>query len=248
MKTRSFGVLMMLPAFLWAQSSTQSSQTPKASSSSSAAKQSTGSPQRMQMPKAKVSGFELAPPKAGGTQIGGATRGIGSPTVLLAPRKGKAYDLNPLFQWTNFNSKVQQYTFRLLDSSGDETIFETKVSGATLKYPDDAPALTPGSDYFWTAAPSSGLLGEPAEPAEIVIVGEPERAEMKPILDQASDLPARAQIFADHLFWYDAVAAYTEILEHNPKDINARRQRAAIYEQLPQTQDAAKKDRAFAEK
>ena len=43
---------------------------------------------------------------------------------------------------------------------------------------------------------------------------------------------------------YDAVAAYTEMLEANPKDTKAHHNRAAIYEQLPQTEDAAKKDLA----
>lgn len=154
MKVTIVGAFLIIPALLWS----QSPQPPPSRKAPSSAQGANSSKQRIQVPKAKVSGFELAPPRAGGTQIGGATRSIGSPTTLLAPRKGKAYGLNPLFQWANSNGKVRGYTFRLLDSSGDEVIFETKVSGTSLKYPDDAPALTPASNYLWTVGPSVGLL------------------------------------------------------------------------------------------
>ena len=199
---------------------------------------------RMQMPHAKVSGFELAPRSGGGTQIGGVTRGIGTPTTLLAPYKGKAFTLTPLFEWSNSNDKITEYIFRLLDSSGSDVLFEAKVNGTTYKYPEDAPALTPGGDYFWTAQPSRGLLGEPAEAVEILIIADPERSIVSAKLGSAPTPEDRAGIFIDSLLWYDAVGAYTEILRANPGDREARQKRAALYQQLPQTQAAAKKDLA----
>jgi hypothetical protein len=198
----------------------------------------------MQMPHAQVSGFELAPRSGGGTQTGGATRGIGTPTTLLAPYKGKAFTLTPLFQWSNANETISEYTFRLLDSSGGNVLFEAQVNGTSYKYPDDALALAPGGDYFWTAQPSSGLLGEPAEPAEILIIADPERSDVSTKLGSAKNPEVRARIFSESLLWYDAIEAYSEIIAASPNDSTTRHKRAALYQQLPQTQVAARNDLA----
>ena len=233
---------LALTGLLTAQSNPPASQPAKDAPKSASRPDSTKP--RMQPPHAKVSGFELAPRTAGGTQIGGATRGIGTPTTLLAPYKGRAYGLNPLFQWSNSNSRIQEYTFRLLDSSGAEVLYETKVAGTSLKYPADAPALAPGGDYFWTAQPSLGLLGEPGEPAEILLLGDPERSELESQIGKAPNLADRARMFAEQRLWYDAIETYTDMLNADADDKVARAQRAALYQQLPQTQQAAKKDLA----
>jgi len=252
----TLGGTILISAMLLAQSS-QPGQSSQAGPSSQPAQQSSepstthqpakpasAAKPRLQTPHAKVSGFELAPRSGGGTQVGGATRGIGTTTVLLAPYKGKAYTLNPLFQWSNSNANIKEYTFRLLDSTGEEVLYEKNVKGTSLKYPADAPALIPGGDYFWTAQPTLGLLGEPAEPAEIVIIADPERLEVQAKLQSARTPAERASIFADKLLWYDAVGAYSEILDSTPNDTAARRERANLYQQLPQTEEAAKRDLA----
>src|ERR1700736_6182251 len=99
---------LALTSLLMAQSNPPASQPAKGAPKSASGSDSTRP--RMEPPHAKVSGFELAPRTAGGTQIGGATRGIGTPTTLWAPYKGRAYGLNPLFQWSNPNSRIQEYT------------------------------------------------------------------------------------------------------------------------------------------
>lgn len=244
------GGTILMSAMLLAQTSQpaqQNSKPPWTTQSTSSASSPTPTPPakpRLQTPHAKVSGFELAPRGGGGTQVGGATRGIGTPTVLLAPYKGKAYTLTPVFQWSNANRNIHEYTFQLLDSTGTDVLFETKVKGTSLKYPDDAPALTPGGDYFWTAQPTLGLLGEPAEPNEIVILGDPERTQVQAKLQAAHTPTERATIFANESLWYDAIGTYSEMLDANSKDAAARRERANLYEQLPQTEEAAKQDLA----
>src|SRR5579872_4457983 len=219
--------VLVLTGLLMAQSNPPASQPGKASSNKASKSDSTKP--RMEPPRAKISGFELAPRTSGGTQIGGATRGIGTPTTLLAPYKGRAYDLNPLFQWSNSNSEIREYTFRLLDSSGTEVLYETKVAATSLKYPTDAPALAPGGDYFWTAQPSLGLLGEPGEPAEILLVADPDRSELESQLGKAQTLGDRAQVFAEQRLWYDAIEAYTGMLNADARDKTARAKRAALY-------------------
>lgn len=215
---------------------------------SSTAQKETSSPRKLERVHANLKGFELAPrPANTGTQIGGATRGIGTSTTLLAPHKGQAYTLRPLFQWANSNRNIKDYVFRLLSADGNDVIFETKVSGTSLKYPAGAEGMKPGGDYSWTVQPAVAMLGEAAEPAEIVIVGPPQRAEIE---SQLASYPensrGRAQFFVDRRLWYDSIESYTDLLKDKPEDSQLLELRGELYEQLPQTHHAAEADFAKA--
>jgi Domain of Unknown Function (DUF928) len=193
----------------------------------------------------KLSGFELSPaPANGGTQIAGASRGTGTVTILLAPNKGQVYTLTPVFQWTNGSKEPITFKFQLLASDRQSVLFETKVSGNSLKYPASAPALAAGGDYFWTVGPTISLLGEAPAPAEFLIIGGSQRSELEHRLASASDDHTRARMFVDMRLWYDAVEAYTRLIEQNPSNRKIRQERAEIYNQLPQTRELAAHDMA----
>lgn len=217
---------------------------PKPQTPTTAAKDTSAAPKKLERIHANLQGFELSPrPANTGTQIGGATRGIGTSTTLLAPHKGQAYTLNPLFQWANPNGNIKNYVFRLLASDGNAVIFETSVAGTSLKYPPDAPALKVGGDYLWTAQPAMAMLGEAAEPADIVIVGPPQRAEIESQLaNYPQESPERARFFVDKRLWYDAIESYTDLLKKHPEDPEFLESRAELYAQLPQTKQAAEAD------
>lgn len=243
MKVLSGIVALGLTAFV---TQIQSYQTPKSGSSAQSNKtQPSPAPKRI---RAKLDGFDLAPRPAssGGTQIGGATRGLGTPTTLLAPNEGKSYTLLPLFRWSNSNSGIKAYSFQLLDAGG-QTVYETRVNGTSFAYPADAPALKPGSSYTWKVRPSTGLLGGPAEPAQIDFLGGFYRAQIESALAKVKGAGeqkslAEAAVFVDHRLWYDAVQTYTELIDAHPEDGSLYQKRATIYVQLPQTTAAAEQD------
>ena len=225
---------------------TQAYQTTKSGSSAQSDKtQHNPTPKRV---RAKLDGFDLAPrPVNGGdTQIGGASRGLGTPTTLLAPNEGKSYSLLPLFQWSNSNRNIKAYNFQLLDAAG-QLLYETRVNGTSFTYPTDAPGLKPGSSYTWTVQPSTGLLGGPAEPVQIDFLGDSERTQIESALAKVSGVGqqkslAEAAVFVDHRLWYDAVQRYSELIDAHPEDGSLYQERATIYAQLPQTTAAADQD------
>ena len=49
-------------------------------------------------------------------------------------------------------------------------------------------------------------------------------------------------IFVNHRIWYDAVAGYTAILNQQPDNQDALKGRAAVYDQVPSTQNLADVD------
>lgn len=118
-----------------------------------------------------LEGFDIG--KAAGAspnQVGGASRGLGDVT-LYAPTVGKAYGLHPAFCWRS-EDPAAVFTFRLLQNG--TTVYTATVHGGTFRYPQDAPALVPGTSYRWQVAPEPDLLGGPAS-ATIVIVRGAER-------------------------------------------------------------------------
>jgi hypothetical protein len=58
----------------------------------------------------------------------------------------------------------------------------------------------------------------------------------------------RAQIFEDARLWYDAVAAYSDVIAKFPDQAAAYERRGEIYDQIPETRELARADFANAEK
>ncbi len=192
----------------------------------------------------QLEGFDIEP-KSGKapTQIGGASRGIGGLT-LYAPKLGKAYTLTPTFTWSS-DDETTEFIFRLsVLSTGRGQLFETKVNGGHFTYPADAPALMPGSTYVWMVTPTNDMFGGPAS-ASVLIVGGAEREAVEAALHGKPGMSAAdAKVYTDKRLWYDALAAYTNLISSEPGHPEYYKGRADLYDQLPQTQALADSDLA----
>jgi hypothetical protein len=190
--------------------------------------------------RTKLDGFELSPNSGKSpNQVGGASRDIGTPK-LFAPNSAKAFTTSPYFQWAAAepDGKV---TFKLSTADG-QLVYETTTTADHLKYPSDAPPLTPGSSYRWTILPENDILSGAPTSVVFQVVSGAERAQIKNELKSASDPAAVAGVFVNHRVWYDSVQAYSDLIERTPNDENARVARAELYDQLPVTKSLADAD------
>ena len=212
-------------------------------------------PQKRQRVTTDVSKFELAPASkvAQSAGVAGATRGTGDQAapVALAPRLTRLYGPSPVFIWS-FGPKVRQFVFILTDEDQEE-IYRADVTRAQFQYPNDAPRLEPGKTYYWYVEPQPKALGMTrSEPAGFQVISG---AELKAVEQKLAEIGAsesfesglaRAQLFRDHGLWYDALSAYSELIERNPNQAELYQQRGAIYAQLEPTKDLAERDLARA--
>ena len=188
---------------------------------------------------ADLSGFDLSGASKSVNQFSGSSRGADSP-VLLAPQSGKSFSTHPEFHW-HMADPGQKILFKLSTLDGTP-LWEAETADDHLKYPADAPALTPGSRYLWTIAPDKENLGGRSPPAIIVIIGGAEREKIEEELKAASGDSAQAQVFLDYRIWYDTIERYSSILALRPDDQMARMMRAEVYDQLPATKSLAEAD------
>jgi hypothetical protein len=209
-------------------------------------------PPKVARVRANIPGFNIAP-TSGKTpnQIGGASRDLGALT-LYAPKLGKAYTLTPTFNWSAADDKTE-YTFKLSALSTQESVlYVKKVMGGKFTYPADAPALKPSETYVWSVQPENDLMGGLAQ-ASVLIVGGSNRNAVDAALANAKVTPgepsaAAAKIYVDNRLWYDAIAEYTALIEKHPEMTQYYKDRAAVYDQLTETQPLADDDAAKAAK
>lgn len=199
-----------------------------------------------------LSGFELTEPEMLKRQpmVVGATRGF--PTEpkapeALAPHLGKVYALDPIFVWSDTEGH-RKTEFALTDSANVE-IFRTPVSGAQFHYGAAAPALEPGRTYFWRLEVSSASGSRRSStPAGIVVVGAAERNRIDAALaaiheeDARRETLARAKVFTDFRIWYDAIAAYTDLIAGAPQRPELYEARGNLYAQFQVTRALAEQD------
>lgn len=203
--------------------------------------------------RVELKGFELDKTQraaASSTQIGGGSRGVGGTTTLLAPRIGRTFTARPTFRWSH-STQAQNFILQLYDESGT-VFFKARVDGLEYHYPENAPELRPGSMYRWNVRPEVALLGGSSETFRFMRVTENEIKEiaeaLQPIgVDSKEQQEQRAQILADHRVWFDAVAAYNDLITKNPEDPELHEKRGAIYDQLPGTRALGEEDFAVAE-
>lgn len=200
--------------------------------------------------RAKLDGFNIAPTSGKApNQIGGASRDLGALT-LYAPKLGKAYTLTPTFNWSAADDKTE-YTFKLSALSTQESvIYVKKVLGGKFTYPADAPALKPSETYIWSVQPENDLMGGVAQ-ASLLVVGGANRTAIETQLANAKvaagePSAAAAKIYVDNRLWFDAIAEYTALIEKHPDMPQYYKDRAAVYDQLPETHDLADDDAAKA--
>ena len=199
-----------------------------------------------------LSGFDLLAPSKLKKQpmVTGATRGFPEPSAL-APRLGKVYDTHPVFQWS-YPGKLRTFAFVLKGDDGQE-LFRAEVEGTTFRYPENAPALAAGKTYFWTAEATTMLGVQPSAPMGFVVVSEEVRKEIAEGLgaiaagDSYESGLARAKFLTDRRLWYDALAAYRELIAKHPDKAELYEQRGTIYAQVTATQALSDQDFARAD-
>lgn len=200
-----------------------------------------------------LSGFELAPqpPAQSSTQLGGGTRSLaGGDPAPLAPNVGRTFSATPLFAWRH-SSQAQKFEFRLFDQAG-AVVHRAAVTGREFTYPSDAPPLQPGVAYQWSVQPQSTMLGGASTKATVMRLSE---ADLAAVSAQLAHLPAgvteaewRAQVFTERRLWYDAIAAWSALIERFPNRADLHEKRGQIYDQIPVTQDLADEDFAAAQR
>lgn len=210
--------------------------------------------------RANLSGFDLSPqagkspnqagsgtyskpvtPRMAPNQIGGASRGLDGSVTLYAPRLGKSYTTHPKFYWSAADN--QKIKFQLMNSAGD-VVYEATPATSHLEYPADAPALTPGETYRWTVQWDPNPLDPTSPPASFILLGGSDRTAITQQLasingSTKADRIARAKIFVDNQVWYDAISAYSALIEQYPNDQTLRDARSTIYQQVAATQPLA---------
>jgi Domain of Unknown Function (DUF928) len=225
----------------------------EASQPSAAASETTPAKHQQKRVHIDLKGFELdktVQPKPS-TQVGGGTRDIGGATVLLAPRLARVYTAYPIFDWTH-SAQAQNFEFRLFDNKGS-LLYKSRVTGREFHYPADAPPLQPDTSYEWSVQPEVALLGGASDKSSFVRIPGSEIAEVSAALDHVGDademqLAQRAQIFTDHRLWFDALAAYSNLIKHYPYNASYHEKRGEIYDQLSVTGALAEEDFAMADK
>ena len=199
-----------------------------------------------------LTGFELgkAPPPKSSTQIGGGTRSTGGETTLLAPVIGRCYSATPSLAWTH-TAQVQAFEVRLFDQAGT-LVHRMPVSGRQAVLPADH-QLEPGSTLQWSAQPQAAMLGGPSAKSTIKRLSAAELAEVSQQLNAAGPGAAdpmewSARVFTDRRLWYDAISAWSDLIQRFPNRADLRERRGEVYDQLPATQSLADDDFAAAEK
>ena len=200
-----------------------------------------------------LAGFDLTDTKrlAGQPMVVGATRGSGA-VVPLAPHLGKLYGAHPTFAWS-YDDAAAKFSFVITDEA-DVEIFRAEVSGTRFRYPANAPTLQDGKTYFWTVSSPTSLVSSASSfPSGILVVTTEERREIGKTLAAISAETyesgvARAQVLTDARLWYDAIDAYSALIERFPDRAELYERRGTIYAQLTSTQSLAEEDLSRAER
>ncbi|MGF1480958.1 MAG: DUF928 domain-containing protein [Cyanophyceae cyanobacterium] len=150
---------------------------------------------------------------------GGCDGSAETSLTALAPSShvGQTGSPHPTFAWFVPDSQSYPLEFRLdrYDASGDRTRIQTvplqsQPGMMVLSLPEDQPGLPSGS-YRWQVVilcnpnrPSSALVAE----ADIDVVEQP--SALAEALSTTDDALARANLYAESGFWYDALGEALE--------------------------------------
>lgn len=172
------------------------------------------------------------------SRIGGASRGAQVPLILevLAPDRGVGLTRHtrPTVYWYVSTALTRPLEVTLIDDHAIKAQVETTVTAARpgihalrLDYP-----LEPGVEYRWSVA----AVADPGQRAGDTLASgtiqhEPPPAALAARLDRASprELPF---LYAEHGYWYDAIAALSEQIATHPEDRQLRSWRAALLRQV----------------
>jgi len=187
------------------------------------------------------------PPLRGapGGRIGGGTRGIGDERIalfvlgVLAPNHvGLTVQGQPKLYWylskpTNLPVEVTIIEDQAVSPLLEERINLPVQAGINcLRLADHRITLLLGKPYRWFvgAVPSADRRSRDIIAGGMIErIDVPESLRLKLSQADKRDIPS---IYAESGIWYDAIMAISELIEANPNDMNLRKQRAALLEQV----------------
>jgi tetratricopeptide (TPR) repeat protein len=157
--------------------------------------------------------------------------------TLLAPQDGGiTLSERPTFYWYvapiagDKDYSTFPTGFRLRDPGDNIKAFEIKRSGTkvglySLTLPAITPAMEIGKDQAWVVQDFSNNF---TSTSVVVRLKKNEVAIAE--LNKAKTNLEKARIYERYGYWYDALHAYTQWIEANPKDTIAQRERANMIE------------------
>ena len=163
---------------------------------------------------------------AGGRAASTVVRG-GSARIELAGLSATSIqEERPLFRWDAVPGATS-YKLRLSDAD-DQIIWQSTAQNTSIAYPPDAVALTPEVDYLWTVtttADNTIFKGEgifrvlsadkrKAVQDELAALDQPKADEEA--YDEATLGVLRAEVFARHQLWDDAIMTYQQLAQKFP--------------------------------
>ena len=196
------------------------------------------------------------PPLRGapGGREGAGSRGFGAPLpalIVLTPRNhtGLTVQEQPVLYWYVSQETKYPVEVTLIDrQKGIKPLLEVLLAPPLLpgihrvRLADYGVRLAPGDIYKWSVAlvPNSTERSQDIVSAGTIIYTAPSE-ELRRQMAQV-DTATAARLYAANGFWYDTIAALSDLIDSAPQDTTWRQQRAALLEQ-EQLVEAAAYDR-----
>jgi len=175
----------------------------------------------------RLSGTKLGSGRSGSVLIRG-----GPPAVELRTLFDTAtLDAQPVFRW-HASGGFEEFKVLVHDES-DQLVWSGNAKESSLRYPEDAPSLSPGKQYFWELEARRpprrpkivyGMFTilDPKVSAEV----RAQAAKLRPkegSPPDASSLVLLTGLYAEHGLWDDAIRLYEQLAREFPKDTEIRK-------------------------
>ena len=183
------------------------------------------------------------PPSVGAPvgRVGGGTRGSGDVStlsVLAPPHVGLTGQEQPVLYWYLAQATTYPIELTVRDEQTPQPFLETHLGSFArpgiqrVRLADYGVRLMPGVRYRWAVAlvPNPGYRSK-----DIVAEGAIEYKQLPAALQTQLTQTHEAQapsLYAEAGFWYDALAAISDLIDAVPEDLLLRQQRAALLEQV----------------
>jgi hypothetical protein len=186
--------------------------------------------------------YKPPPRGAPGGRVGGGTRGTGGEqfvlSVLAPAETGLTSHPQPVLYWYISTATTSPIEFTVTDSAATQPLLETRLQPPAvpgiqrIRLADHGVRLAPGVAYRWFVAvvPDAGRRSR-----DLLAGGAIELVELPAAARTAlSSAPPGQQpaIYAEAGFWYDAVAAVSELIEGSPANATLKAHRASLMTQV----------------
>jgi hypothetical protein len=178
--------------------------------------------------------------RPGGTRGGCPAAPQAFQILLFQQQEGFLVSGQPRFFWYMSASTPVLARFVLLDVEESQILFEQLIKAPKAGFLQATlPAnreLLPGRKYRWSVT----LVCNPSRPSEnLVAQGQVQRvpvpADLARQLAGVSSDRQQAQIYAQHGFWYEALAAIVAARNAHPQDLAIREEMLSFLERMGQT-------------